>query len=95
MSLVATMTYNFKFSALVQYASDIAAGALLTLNFSVVTIVLGLTIGGVVALGRNNQFTVIRASARIYGEALRKAPEHRSRKAGGELSDEVADATCI
>ncbi len=68
------MNYNFKFSALLPYTDDIVQGALLTLYLSVVTMCIGLMIGGVVAVGRNSPVAGIRVAARVYVEALRNTP---------------------
>ncbi len=68
------MNYNFKFSALLPYTDDIVQGALLTLYLSVVTMCIGLMIGGVVAVGRNSPVAAIRVAARVYVETLRNTP---------------------
>lgn len=68
------MTYNFKFSALLPYTDDIIQGAVLTVSLSVITMSIGLMIGGVVAVGRNSPIGAIRIAARVYVEALRNTP---------------------
>ena len=47
------MSYNFKFDALLRYMPEIAQGVLLTLQFSVVTMVCGLAIGLLRCHGRH------------------------------------------
>lgn len=68
------MKYNFKFSALLPYTDEIIRGALLTLNLSVATMLLGLVVGGAVAVGRTSPFAFLRLPAGIYVEALRNTP---------------------
>lgn len=68
------VNYNFKFSALWPYADNIIEGATLTLILSVITMLIGLLIGGVVATARNSPVGVIRTAARVYVEALRNTP---------------------
>jgi ABC-type amino acid transport system permease subunit len=45
------MSYNFRFSALEPYAGEIVKGVFLTLQLSLITMVIGLAIGLFVALG--------------------------------------------
>ncbi len=68
------MKYNFKFAALLPYSDEIVRGVLLTLNLSVITMLLGLLIGGLVAIGRTSTIGFIRTLARVYIEALRNTP---------------------
>lgn len=68
------MSYNFKFDVLLRYMPEIAHGVLLTLQFSVVTMVCGLAIGLVVAIAAISPLTPIRLAARAYVEAIRNTP---------------------
>ena len=68
------MTYNFKFGALLQYSDEIVQGVLLTVNLSVITMFLGLIIGGLVAVARISPLSFVRIPARVYVEALRNTP---------------------
>lgn len=68
------MTYNFKFGALLQYSDEIIHGVLLTVNLSVITMLLGLIIGGLVAVARISPLPFVSMPARAYIEALRNTP---------------------
>jgi polar amino acid transport system permease protein len=68
------MSYNFKFDVLLRYIPEIVHGVLLTLQFSVVTMVCGLAIGLVVAVAAISPLTPIRLAARAYVEAIRNTP---------------------
>ena len=68
------MSYNFKFDVLLRYTPEIMHGVLLTLQFSVVTMVCGLAIGLVVAVAAISPLTPIRLAARAYVEAIRNTP---------------------
>ena len=68
------MSYNFKFDVLLRYTPEIIHGVLLTLQFSVVTMVCGLAIGLVVAIAAISPLTPTRLAARAYVEAIRNTP---------------------
>ena len=68
------MSYNFKFDVLLRYTPEIIHGVLLTLQFSVVTMVCGLAIGLVVAIAAISPLTPTRLVARAYVEAIRNTP---------------------
>ena len=68
------MSYNFKFDILLRYTPEIIHGVLLTLQFSVVTMVCGLAIGLVVAIAAISPLTPTRLAARAYVEAIRNTP---------------------
>ena len=68
------MEYNFRFSALEPYTDRIVEGVLLTLQLSVVTMLVGLAIGIVVAAMRTGRFPVLRTAATVYVEAIRNTP---------------------
>ena len=68
------MSYNFKFDVLLRYTPEIIHGVLLTLQFSVVTMVCGLAIGLVVAVAAISPLTPTRLAARAYVEAIRNTP---------------------
>lgn len=68
------MSYNFKFDILLRYIPEIVQGVLLTLQFSVITMICGLVIGLAVAMASISPLMPLRACARIYVEALRNTP---------------------
>lgn len=68
------MSYNFKFDILLRYIPEIVQGVLLTLQFSVITMICGLAIGLVVAMASISPLMPLRACARVYVEALRNTP---------------------
>jgi polar amino acid transport system permease protein len=68
------MSYNFKFSALLPYTDQILRGIALTLELSVVTMMIGLLIGLLVALGRSSPMPAIRGAVQAYVEAIRNTP---------------------
>lgn len=68
------MSYNFKFDVLLRYVPEIVQGVLLTLQFSVITMLCGLAIGLIVAMASISPLMPLRACARIYVEALRNTP---------------------
>jgi polar amino acid transport system permease protein len=68
------MEYRFRFGALQPYADEILGGVLLTLQLSVVTMLIGMAIGVVAAAMRTGRVPVLRASAAIYVEAFRNTP---------------------
>lgn len=68
------MRYNFKFGALLPYLDEIAQGVLLTLQFSLATIVGGTLIGLAVAAASGSGSWPLRAAARAYVEAIRNTP---------------------
>lgn len=68
------MSYQFRFNALQPYADEILSGVLLTLQLSVVTMLIGLVIGVVVATMRTGRAAVLRATAAVYVETIRNTP---------------------
>lgn len=68
------MSYNFKFDVLLRYTGEIMQGVLLTLQFSLVTMVCGLAIGLAVAIAAVSSLAPLRAAARVYVEVLRNTP---------------------
>lgn len=68
------MSYQFRFNALQPYADEILSGVLLTLQLSVVTMLIGLVIGVVVATMRTGRAAVLRAAAAVYVETIRNTP---------------------
>jgi len=68
------MSYNFRFNALWPYADEIVEGVLLTLQLTVVTMLIGLVIGLFVALGSTSTLKAVRAPVRAYVEAIRNTP---------------------
>jgi polar amino acid transport system permease protein len=68
------MEYRFRFGALEPYADEILGGVLLTLQLSVVTMLIGMAIGVVAAAMRTGRVPVLRAAAAVYVEAIRNTP---------------------
>lgn len=68
------MEYRFRFNALAPYTDEILGGVLLTLQLSVVTMLIGLGIGVVVAVMRTGRVPVLRAAAATYVETIRNTP---------------------
>ncbi len=68
------MNYDFRFGTLLPYTNQIFDGVLLTLQLSVVTIMIGLVIGVVVAALRTGAPGPLRALATVYVEAIRNTP---------------------
>lgn len=68
------MDYRFRFGALEPYTDEILAGVLLTLQLSIVTMLIGMVIGVVAAAMRTGRVPVLRAAAAIYVEAIRNTP---------------------
>lgn len=68
------MSYNFKFDVLLRYQNEILQGVLLTLELSVITMVLGLLIGLGVALASASEARILNLPARFYVEAIRNTP---------------------
>lgn len=68
------MDYKFRFGALAPYTDDIIEGALLTLQLSALTIVLGFAIGLVAAAMRTSQVEALRRIAAVYVETIRNTP---------------------
>ena len=68
------MSYNFKFDILLKYIPEIVQGVILTLQFSVITMICGLAIGLVVAMASISPVTPLRIAARVYVEAIRNTP---------------------
>ena len=68
------MDYNFRFGALWRYRGQILDGVLLTLQFSVFTIICGLLIGLLAAMASTSTVRGLRVAARVYVEAIRNTP---------------------
>ncbi|QIG48293.1 amino acid ABC transporter permease [Nordella sp. HKS 07] len=68
------MNYNFRFEILLRYQDEIISGVLLTLQLSVLTMILGLLIGLCVAIASNHPARSLNVPARIYVEAIRNTP---------------------
>lgn len=68
------MNYNFRFGALWRYSDEIVEGVLLTLQFSVITMAIGLVIGILVAIMSTAPHAALRLPARAYVEAIRNTP---------------------
>ena len=68
------MEYRFRFGALEPYTDEIIQGVLLTLQLSVVTMLIGMVIGVVAAAMRTGRMPVLRAAATVYVEAIRNTP---------------------
>jgi polar amino acid transport system permease protein len=68
------MSYNFRFNALLPYTGEVFRGVGLTLQLSVVTMLIGLGIGLVVALASTSSNPMLRVPVRVYVEAIRNTP---------------------
>lgn len=68
------MEYNFRFGALWRFRDQILEGVLLTLQLSVATMICGLAIGLLVAMGSISSLKLLRILARVYVEAIRNTP---------------------
>ena len=68
------MSYNFKFDVLLRYTPEIIHGVLLTLQFSVVTMICGLAIGLLSRSQPSAHSRPSRLAARAYVEAIRNTP---------------------
>ena len=68
------MDYQFRFGAIARYQDEILEGVLLTLQLSVLTMMIGLAIGIVAAGMRTSRFRVLRALATGYVETIRNTP---------------------
>lgn len=68
------MDYNFRFGALWRFREQILDGVLLTLQFSVITMICGLLIGLLAAVASTSAARSLRVAARIYVEAIRNTP---------------------
>lgn len=68
------MSYDFRFGALLPYTGEIVRGVILTLQLSVVTMLIGLVIGLFVALASTSTSSAIRVAVRVYVEAIRNTP---------------------
>ena len=68
------MDYRFRFGALARYTDEILEGMLLTLQLSVLTIVIGFAIGLVAAAMRTSRIEPLRWIAGIYVETIRNTP---------------------
>ena len=70
----AQVAYQFRFGALLRFTDEIVEGVLLTLQFSVVTMICGLFIGLLVAIASTGKVRALRVAARIYVETIRNTP---------------------
>ena len=68
------MDYRFRFGALAPYTDEILEGMLLTLQLSVLTILIGFTVGVVAAAMRTSGVKPLRWIASIYVETIRNTP---------------------
>ncbi|TYB86727.1 amino acid ABC transporter permease [Oceaniovalibus sp. ACAM 378] len=68
------MNYSFKFGAIWKYQDQILEGIVLTLQLSIVTMIMGLAIGLLVALAGSSPRRTLRLPAQIYVEAIRNTP---------------------
>jgi polar amino acid transport system permease protein len=68
------MTYVFQFGSVWQELDKLLLGAWLTLRLSVFTMVLGLVVGILGALGKSSHSRVLRAIVHGYVEAVRNTP---------------------
>lgn len=68
------MSYNFRFGALLPYSGEILRGVVLTLELSVVTMLIGVVIGFGVALASTSERQALRRPVRVYVEAIRNTP---------------------
>lgn len=68
------MNYNFRFEILLRYQDQILDGVLLTLQLSLLTMILGLVIGLGVAIAASHPARAFNVPARIYVEAIRNTP---------------------
>jgi polar amino acid transport system permease protein len=66
--------YQFRFGALLRFTDEIVEGVLLTLQFSVVTMICGLIIGLLVAMASTGRVKALRVAARVYVESIRNTP---------------------
>lgn len=71
---VRQVNYSFKFGAIWKYQDEILEGIVLTLQLSIVTMILGLGIGLLVALAGSSPRRALRLPAQIYVEAIRNTP---------------------
>ena len=71
---VRQLDYTFKFGAIWRYSDLILEGIVLTLQLSLITMIIGLALGLVVALAANSPRRLMRVPARIYVEAIRNTP---------------------
>jgi polar amino acid transport system permease protein len=68
------MQYQFDFSALLPYWSDFLSGALVTMEITVFSVIIGLLIGVACAIARRSNFGPLRTLVSIYVEAVRNTP---------------------
>ncbi len=68
------MDYRFRFGALAPYTDEILEGMLLTLQLSVLTILIGFTVGVVAAAMRTSSAKPLRWIASVYVETIRNTP---------------------
>jgi polar amino acid transport system permease protein len=66
------MQYQFDFSALVPYWRDFLSGALVTIEITVFSVVIGLVIGIACAIARRSEIGPLRALVGVYVEAVRR-----------------------
>jgi polar amino acid transport system permease protein len=68
------MQYQFDFSALLPYWSDFLSGALVTIEITVFSVIIGLVIGVACAIARRSDIGPLRALVSIYVETVRNTP---------------------
>ena len=68
------MTYHFRFASLLPYKDEILHGVLLTLQLSIVTMLIGLLVGVVLAAMRTSRVPLAQAVATAYVETIRNTP---------------------
>jgi polar amino acid transport system permease protein len=68
------MTYQFDFGALLPFWPDLLWGCAITIWLATLSILIGLTLGLVTAIGRRSAVSTIRRSAVVYIEIIRNTP---------------------
>jgi polar amino acid transport system permease protein len=68
------MQYQFDFAALMPYWRDFLSGALMTIEITLFSVVIGLAIGIACAIARRSDVAVLRAIVGVYIEAVRNTP---------------------
>lgn len=68
------MNYQFDFAALVPYWRDFIAGAITTIEMTVVAVAIGLVIGVLCAVARRSAYAWLRLVVGIYIEVVRNTP---------------------
>lgn len=68
------MRYQFDFWALLPYWRDFLSGALVTIEITVFSVVIGMVVGVLCAIGRRSGSKLLRNSIGFYVEAVRNTP---------------------